>query len=129
MKKHAWKETKKALRQQALPMAAMRPADLFWEEFQARARLRQQERPVEVRPPAPTIWPRWVLAASGVAAGVLVLVAWPWHQAPTFLSPIISYQVLAPHSAVIIMTDSERAGTILWVAAPESAASDNEEVL
>ena len=129
MKIHNWKETKQALRQQAVPPAAMRPADQFWEDFQARARLRQQEQPVEFRSPARLIWPRWVLAASGVAACAIVLVTWPWRPVPAFHNPIISYQVLVPHSAVFITTDSERAGTILWVAVPESAASGNEEVL
>lgn len=130
MKNASWNELKTALRQTPSPTAAMPAADVFWDEFRARARLCNQERPAAAQRAARVMWPRWVAAATGVAAVfAFLLVTFSARQAQAFRNPIKSYQVLAPHSAVIIMTDDQRAGTILWVAAPEPPGPRTEGVL
>lgn len=126
----SWNELKTALRRTPSPTAAMPAADVFWDEFRARARLCNQEPPAAAERGARAMWPRWVVAASGVVAvTVLILVTFATNQAQAFHNPIKSYEVLAPHSAVIIMTDDQRSGTILWVAAPESAGTRTEGIL
>lgn len=128
MTKPSWTELKTALRQGPSPADAMPARDVFWNEFRARARLCNQECPAAAERAARVMWPRWVVAASGVAAVfVFVLVAFASYRAQLFRNPIKSYEVLAPHSAVIIMTDKLRAGTILWVDAQEPADPDTEE--
>lgn len=93
---------------------AMRTRDEFWADFRARARMTPQTQPEEA--PSRAWMPRWGYAAAAVAAMVLVagLAVWfPSRKAP--LSPIRSFEVVAPHTGVIIMEDEQDRGTILWV--------------
>ncbi len=94
----------------------MRSADDFWSDFRARARLRPQE---DAQPAAGRAlswgW-RWGLA-SGFAA-VLVCLAFLRGIPQAQTSPaacINSLEVVASHSAVVIMGDEPSESTILWI--------------
>lgn len=93
----------------------MPDARTFWGDFRARARLRPQEETVPVGArPVPAL--RWAVAA----ACVLVMAAWVVvHHGPTAVSrpgaSIKSLEVVASHSAVLIMSDEPSEATILWV--------------
>lgn len=99
------------------PAATQRPArgrDEFWSDFAARARLVRQEEPAAAMPAFPRL--RWAYAAA-VAVLVVGLAVWfPFRKAePVAANPIRSFEVIAPHTGVIIMEDEQDRGTILWV--------------
>ncbi|MBN1672753.1 MAG: hypothetical protein JXR37_17045 [Kiritimatiellae bacterium] len=115
MKRRSWREIKAGLKSQRLPGRMSEPVS-FWADFRARARLRVQETPLPAGAAPRAL--RWALAA----AGVLILAGWLGFQwlpsasaehAP--LNEIKSLEVLASHSAVLIMNDEPSQSTILWV--------------
>lgn len=111
-----WTEVRGHLRGQSLT-PNVPPRDAFWADFRARARWVRQDGEA----PAPAVRPwRWVYAgAATVAAAVLLVVAgWvvlPARPATAVPSAIKSWEVVAPHSGVIIMNDDSGHGAILWV--------------
>jgi hypothetical protein len=93
----------------------MKERDAFWEDFRARARLRPRAAPARAAAAA-AAW-RWPLAATAAAAAALLVAAYvAWPEAPA--SPEVSVkslEVVASHSAVLIMEDEPSRGTIVWV--------------
>ena len=110
-----WNRVRERLeRKQVAATPAMRPRAEFWADFRARARMTPQTQAEEA--PSRAWMPRWGYAVTAVAAMVLVagLAVWfPSRKAP--LNPIRSFEVVAPHTGVIIMEDQKDRGTILWV--------------
>ncbi len=96
-------------------------ADAFARDFKARASLMRQE-PRAVESSQPARWFAWdwrYAAATATAVCIMVgFVIWPAHVA--LVTQIKSLQVFAPHSGVIIMTDENEAGTVVWVTDLES---------
>jgi hypothetical protein len=113
-----WQDVRRELGRHAIT-APGRDRAAFWQEFRARAALAPQAPAGTAPAPAPLRlpWPRLVAALSAAAAAAaLTFVLLHGSAGPIAPSTIKSYQVLAPHAAVIILSDAERAGTILWVA-------------
>lgn len=103
---------------------APRPADEFWPDFRARARLTPQDLP-DAGPARPAIvW------AAPLACAALLLVAVGLHIFSTPPPPageaIKSYEVVASHTAVIIMQDEETECTVMWVADMEPDTPDRD---
>ena len=110
-----WNEVRGRLRtQDATRHAADREG--FWADFRARARMVRQD---GAGAPAPVHPWRWVVTGTAVAAALVVaavgVVALPGRPVAAATSGIKSFEVIAPHSGVIIMNDDSGRGTILWV--------------
>ena len=112
MTKRPWKEIERGLSEQ--PAGTVKPAGEFWPDFEARARLVGQHEPRRIARPALFS----IAAASACAMLVLVGLAahflWGTWAGPTQNS-IISLDVKAPHSAVVIKNDQPDEGTVLWI--------------
>jgi hypothetical protein len=96
---------------------AVPPADEFWRDFRARARLvPQQEAAEPARPPLLGI-PAWttvgVCALLLLAAGLFFVGRDSGAEVPP--TQIHSLRVLVPHTAVLMMYDPTCQATILWV--------------
>lgn len=122
MKRLSRKEIAEGLRGQT-PGGDMAPADVFWADFRARARLRVQE---EAAAPAGRAWHPVSGWAMATACAMLLLV---WGSVYSFrgraasdLTKIRSVSVSASHSAVLIIDDAPTHGTILWVVDMAEAA-------
>ena len=112
MSKRSWKEIEATL-QADRPPAGMRPADAFWSDFKARARLCNQDSPAPARR-SPSLM-RWGLATACAAALAVLVVLQGLPGAPAGGSHIKSLEVVASHSAVLIMEDEPTESTILWI--------------
>lgn len=113
MTKPGWREIKEGLRH-SRPDATMPAPGEFWADFRARASLRHQERVVTST--ALSSAQMWVLASVCAA----VVAAWigfrAIHGGPDRgLSTIKSFQVLATHSAVMMVEDESTRSTVLWI--------------
>ena len=103
-----------------LPKAAAtpppRPADDFWSEFKARARLHPQAAPETVTRPLP--YARWSLAGAAalvlIAATLTSLLRSPSMTAEKGAT-IHSVRVDVAHKGVMIMEDQPSRATIVWV--------------
>lgn len=110
-----WKQVKDAMRDDAA-RSDMTPADEFWTDFQARARLRTQEAPAA---PVPWFYGKArlaIVAAAAVlllAAGLLLNVG--TGSAEASATTIKSVEIVASHSAVLIIKDEPSESAILWV--------------
>ena len=117
MNKCSWSEIEAGLKNRKTP-APRNDAEAFRQDFKAHAALvRQSPASVESRFPEPLMWllqwrslPLTALAAGLVLVGVLL-----WPTSASLVTQIKSLQVFAPHSGVIIMTDEENKGTVVWV--------------
>jgi hypothetical protein len=113
MKKLPWKDIKEELANQR-GGPPMRKAGDFWSDFKARVRLhpRLQPEPARAFPPVA----RWALATAcaTIVVSWLFLAGVPGRAAPE-KSRINSVEVVASHSAVLIMEDEPSDSTILWV--------------
>lgn len=100
------------------PETGPRPAEEFWSDFKARARLRPQDAPQTQRSRPVFVW------AAPLACAALLLVAVGTYMLSPALAPagdaIKSYEVIASHSAVLIMEDKDDDIAILWVVDMES---------
>jgi hypothetical protein len=129
MKDRDWTSVREELRRERPPTP--RAAEGFWSEFKARASLVPQDAPAA---PAPMPLPRWSLAILSAAAVLVVSLAvlapiWQSRQggdpavpvgiAATTLDNSASrlkfLRVVASHSAVVIMSDEDRGGTVVWI--------------
>lgn len=113
MKNLSWKAIRETLARRAAPEPPT-PSEAFWSAFEARARRLARQSPEAEIPAQPVL--RWALAAACVliAAG-LTLSAFFAKTAPPESSEINSFDVVASHRAVVIMTDHEHNAAILWV--------------
>jgi len=112
MSKRSWKEIEETLRDDR-PRAGMRPAEEFWTDFKARARLHVQDRPGPRSESPPFL--KWGLATACAAALVMLVVLRGLPGLPGRGSHIKSLEVVASHSAVLIMEDQPTDSTILWI--------------
>jgi len=93
------------------PGVEPRPADEFWADFKARARLRTQDAPARPRQALAWVTPLACAAALVLAVGVYML------SPPRDINGdvIKSVEVVASHSAVFIMEDKESKSAIVWI--------------
>ena len=109
-----WDDIEKELRNR--PQQNVGAADAFWSDF--RERVKDEPRNESV--PEPIAIGRW-LAVAAAAAAVLVAVL-PLRPAPVETAMRIastevkSVDVVASHGGVIIMTNEDAGGTVLWIA-------------
>ena len=114
---HTWREIADGMRRCSGPARSSPGEGAFWSDFRARARLRVQEEP-EARVATPALALRWAAAAT---CALLVAASAVWI--PQRLAAgrtggggvVRSLEVVAPHSAVMIMQDEASRGTIVWV--------------
>jgi hypothetical protein len=93
--------------------AAMRGPEAFWGDFRARARLRAQDEPETRRLWLPA-WPAYAKACAVLALfAVTVWVVYPAGAAQP--AAVTSMEVIAPHSAVLIINDAQTDSTVLWI--------------
>jgi len=122
----SWNDLSRELR--ATPQATShRPADDFWTDFKARARLHPQSVPEAVTRPTP--YARWSLAAATalvlVAATLTTLLRSPTMPAEKG-DTVRSVRVDVAHKGVMIMEDQPSRATIVWVVDMDAAASQGE---
>ena len=113
MNKLRWNEVSGHLRQQGVARHAA-PAETFWSEFRARARMVRQDG--LGAPAAGHPW-GWVTAATAAVAAMAIIgfMLLPVRPAVAAMSEIKALEVVAPHSGMIIMNDDSGRGTILWI--------------
>lgn len=113
MKPVSWKKVESGLEQLEAPKPPT-PAAEFWADFKARARMAPQQSAEPAVHPALAM--RWALAAACVLvlAGVTVG-GFFMRPGPVGGTAIESLEVVASHTAVLIMNDESKPGTILWV--------------
>jgi hypothetical protein len=124
MNKTPWNDVKKAIRDQAGSTPPMIPAETFWSDFKARARLRHRETAA-----APRRIPIPRLALATACAIVAVAVVGTYVMMGPAAPPtnrIQSLEVKAAHSAVLIMDDETSDGTIVWVVDMEKPDGGSE---
>lgn len=110
MSRRAWRNIEEVLRHDSVPPA--RDAGAFWEDFRARARLRNRHEPA----PRVALQPaRWALASACALILVAAVFVTLKGGAPRDVGTIRSLDVVASHSAVLIMQDEPSDATILWV--------------
>ncbi|MEI8139589.1 MAG: hypothetical protein WCI03_06955 [bacterium] len=118
MKKNSWSEIEEGLRSQKAP-PPQNDAESFQLDFKARASLMRQD---SASPAAAFAWFPVLSWRIGIATAAAVLIAGLvlWPASSTLVTQVKSLQVLAPHSGVIIMTDEDNPGTVVWVTDLES---------
>ena len=122
----------KALRETAA-LPEPRPAEVFWQDFRARASLTVQQDPeVAAVQDGALLSLRW--ASVGLALllvlGSATLYLHPWAQPvhvasvpaalPTGLSKVEEVEVLSEYSSVMIVEDAKNGGTLIWVASADA---------
>jgi hypothetical protein len=116
MKPISWTRIKEALRQVPPPMVSPAPAAEFWADFKARARMYPPLAPAPEFVPNPLVM-RWAMAAAAVLVLAGVLVGGALLRGGNGGGTVIkSLDVVASHSAVLIMSDEAPHATILWIA-------------
>lgn len=109
-----WRDIVGAMRETVGPTRVPERAE-FWSEFRMRAALMPQTQPVAAGLRFSVL--RW--AALAAAASVLLAagIFYVHLNVPrrTELSRVISVQVVAPHSALLIMSDEDVQSTLVWV--------------
>lgn len=112
MSTRSWGQIQAGLRSRRTP-PLQNDMESFRQDFKARASLMRQELPVGRE----TSWfplLRWrYMAATAALLLAVGLLFWP--AASPLVTQVKSMQVLAPHSGVIIMTDEDNPGTVVWV--------------
>jgi hypothetical protein len=118
MKKNSWNEIQAGLRSQKAP-PPQNDAESFTQDFKARASLMRQD---SASPAAPLALFPALSWRFGIATAAAVLIAGLvfWPASSSLVTQVKSLQVLAPHSGVIIMTDEDNHGTVVWVTDLES---------
>lgn len=107
----AWKDIRNAMLDS--PDKTMPERDAFWEDFRAQTSLRNQEAPREIGL-TPTY--RWSLAvACAILLFVLVGVSFVWVFGDSADGQIKSLNIMASHSAVVILNEYPEQATIVWV--------------
>ena len=123
-----WKQVKDSLCKMSTPVTPA-PAGEFWVDFKARARLHPQHVPANDAVPRLVVF-RWALAAASVLVlGGLFLsghILRPGGSGEPGTT-IKSLEVVASHSAVLIMNDDKQRATILWIADMDSDADADDD--
>jgi hypothetical protein len=123
--KTSWNKIEESLHDKKM-QPETRDKESFWSDFRARVRLRSQDSTVSVR--APLIW-KWSVATACAALVTAVVGFQLMHKPLTEATgPVKSLDVLAEHSAVIMMNDEASDATVIWVA-DMKIDSLNEETL
>lgn len=122
-----WRDVRGLLRANRAAAAKPRPAQAFWDEFQARVAMYPQH----VLAPRPAGYRAygWIaaggaLAASAVVASVYLLGGNGNGMTADGGSVVRSYRVGVKHSAVVLLTQQSAQATILWVAGMESSGKE-----
>lgn len=117
MSQTSWTQIEDGLKSRRTP-PSRNNAESFKQDFKARASLMRQDSPDETGLQWPSIlnW-RYIGAVTAVVLAVGVMI---WPSRPDLVTQVKSLQVMAPHSGVIIMTDENNQGTIVWVTDMES---------
>jgi len=102
-------DIERALSRMTTPPA--RDREDFWSDFRARARLHPQWHPVR-ESALPRLAP-WLAFVCTVLVAALVL--FPFGNGESKASEVLSVDILAQHSGVMIMNEEASQGTILWV--------------
>ncbi len=117
MNKSSWKQIEADLRLRKAP-PPLTDAESFKQDFKARAALMRQE-PIEKQ--AQVSWPLWNWRYAGAALAICLLAGLYFlPSSSSLVTQVKSLQVFAPHSGVIIMTDENNSGTVVWVTDLES---------
>ena len=112
--KAAWSQIRRELASRRAPPAPVGGA--FWDDFRARARMLAQESPSAARTrPTRTFWAAAVPVAGALAAALLAMFLLRDRDALPAVQ-IKALDVIAPHSAVVIMNDRADNGTVVWIA-------------
>lgn len=115
MSKSSWEQIEGGLRSHK-PLAPKNDAESFRADFKARAALMRQDT-ADDAPSGMLAVLNWRYA--GAMAAVLLFVGFigyfAWPSSSLLVTQVKSLQVLAPHSGVIIMTDEDNPGTVVWV--------------
>lgn len=122
MSKSSWMQIEAGLRSRKAP-PPLNDAESFKQDFKARATLMRQD-PVEAHGAGwfPVMSWRYIAATAAVML-IVGVVLWP-SESP-MVTQVKSLQVFAPHSGVIIMTDEDDLGTVVWVTDLESGDGSN----
>ncbi|MCK5849650.1 MAG: hypothetical protein KAH23_01950 [Kiritimatiellae bacterium] len=131
MKKIPYKQIKQALsnlepENETQPKAPMSNADDFREDFMARARLIVQDtQTAPHKKPVNT----WFLASACAAAFFIVAGVRMINSDSTSAYTVIkSLEIVASHSAVLIMEDETKDSTVLWIVDMNTNASNGENI-
>ncbi len=125
--KRSWKEITEGMAEGE--RGKPHPAEAFWEDFRARARLRNQEEPGTVKPVLAPWRSRW--AWVGTCAALLLAflgMRFLGGGAVAEASQINSVEVVASHSGVLIMTDESSQSAILWIVDMEDGEEDGDSL-
>lgn len=113
MNKISWNDIRQTLKDDAAARPVP-PAAPFWEEFRARARMTPQWQVSHSPASVSLIFKR--VALSTCATLLLAALSLYWLSGlPARATQIQSVEVIASHSAVLIMDDNSEDGTLLWV--------------
>jgi len=102
----------------------MTPPDEFWSDFKSRARMYPQAAPARM-------WIAPLFFRRAIAAGCMVMalvgISYYWlSEAVVEATQIQSVEVIASHSAVLIMEGESSDGAILWVVDMEADGGGGE---
>lgn len=119
-----WRSVRHALQKLARPVA-VRSADVFWREFNARRVLHPQRLQVaRTRTMSPLLFPGLAVAAViMLLAGGLLLLGRSGRAGP---SVVRAYSVGGRYTSVMLLTDESAPATILWVSGMEAGEEQGD---
>ncbi len=125
MMKRSWREIEEGLRAQR-PEKQMSSSEDFWSDFRARASLRSQQTAMPLPVSHVPVMLRWAAAALVVAAvvwrGMYVFSGDTSGVAPS----VESWEVVAPHGAVVIISDEATQATMMLVDLTANGDNDGD---
>ncbi len=113
MNRISWNDIRQTLKDDAAARPVP-PAAPFWEEFRARSRMTPQWRTSHSPASVSIIFRRVTLSACATLLVAVFSLYW-LSGLPARATQIQSVEVIASHSAVLIMDDNSDDGTLLWV--------------
>lgn len=125
MKEISNREVKEILKEEKV-REVLQPAETFWTDFRARARMYPQhaEERAPVRVP-------WLQLAAGTACAVAVAV-WVGVRSLPGKEPVLnqlrSVQVVAPHGSVVVMNHNDTGSLVLWVSDMKADAPGEKQL-
>jgi len=118
MNKSSWRQVEQGLRSLKTP-PPLNDLKSFTQDFKARTTLMRQDPPPEERRAISfSLLNRRYVGA--VVAILLMIGLFILPSSSSRVTQVKSLQVYAPHSGVIIMTDEDNPGTVVWVTDMES---------
>ena len=101
-------------------------ADEFWSDFKARASLRVQNHQTA---PQRRLGNTWLLAGACAIALFVITGSYIINTKPSSTYSVIkSLEIVASHSAVLIMKDESRDSTMLWIVDMTTDTSSGENI-